>query len=90
MLVREAKERAREWVREVGRETPGFFGAYIHGSANWMDEDAVYPATSDLDIMVVRDRADETIKIGKFNYAGALLEVSYSPVATFRPPEAVL
>src|SRR5687768_5601153 len=90
MLVQETKAAAREWVIETGRHTPGFFGAYIAGSANSFDENAEYPKTSDLDLAVVLDGQGDPLKLGKFIYHGALLEVSYFDRETFRPPEAVL
>jgi hypothetical protein len=79
MRVRHAKEIARRWVSETASSIPGFAGAFFHGSANWLPDEAALPATSDLDIMVVLDAPDPPIKPGKFGYQGVLLEVSYLP-----------
>ena len=90
MLVGEVKALARKWVMEEGRLTPGFIGAYIAGSANYLPDDAPQPATSDLDTMVVLEDPGNALKPGKFVYQGALLEASYIGKETLSPPEAVL
>jgi hypothetical protein len=90
MLVREAKEAAREWVLDHGQHTPGFVGAYFHGSATALPEEAEYPATSDLDVMLVLEDPGDAIKPGKFLYKGALLEASYIARSALEPPETVL
>jgi hypothetical protein len=93
MLVRDARAVARRWVLEVGRRTPGFFGAYVGGSASWLPADAPLPPTSDLDVYLVLEDAqgaEGAPKPGKFLYHGVLLEVSYVPRDSLRSPEAVL
>src|SRR5688500_2696485 len=90
MRVRDVKAAAREWVLEHGCKTPGFIGAYIAGSANTMPDDAEYPYTSDLDIMLVLEDPGEALKPGKFIYRGALLEASYLAQSALASPEAVL
>jgi hypothetical protein len=90
MLVRDARAVARRWVLEEGRRTPGFFGAYVGGSASWLPADAPIPPTSDLDVYLVLEGAEGAPKPGKFLYHGVLLEVSYVPRDSLRSPEAVL
>lgn len=90
MLVKDAKAAAGEWVRAEGRHTPGFFGAFYHGSTNWLSDEAELPASSDLDVMVVLDTPEPPEKPGKFNYHGVLLEVSYLSRDLLRTPEQVL
>jgi hypothetical protein len=90
MRVHEVKAVAREWVLEHGQKTPGFVGAYIAGSANVLPDDAEYPATSDLDMMLVLEDPGDALKPGKFIYRGALLEASYLDRSMLSPPEAVL
>ena len=93
MLVRDARAVARRWVLEEGRRTPGFCGAYVGGSANWLPADAPIPPTSDLDVYLVlegAEGAEGAPKPGKFLYHGVLLEVSYVPRDSLRSPEAVL
>ena len=53
LIVQQAKHLAREWVLAHGPALPGYCGAFVHGSANWLADDAVLPPTSDLDVMVV-------------------------------------
>jgi hypothetical protein len=89
VFVKEAKTIARQWVTTEAEKLPGFAGAFYHGSTNWLPADAVLPATSDLDIMVVF--ADPpAVKLGKFIYQGVLLEVSYLPSDQLRSAETVL
>ena len=90
MRVRQAKEIARQWVRETASSIPGFAGAFFHGSANWLPDDAAFPATSDLDVVVVLDAPDPPIKPGKFRYQDVLLEVSYLLGDQLGSPERVL
>src|SRR5262245_58600742 len=90
MIVKLARDAAREWVATEGTRLPGFCGAYFAGSANWLPDDAVLPITSDLDIMVVLKDANPPIKIGKMIYGGALLEVSYISLDRLRSPGQVL
>ena len=90
MLVRDARAVARRWVLEEGHRTPGFFGAYVGGSASWLPADAPFPPTSDLDVYLVLEGAEGAPKPGKFLYHGVLLEVSYVPRDALRSPEAVL
>ena len=90
MLLKYAKEVALQWVTEVAEELPGFGGAFFHGSVNWMPDQAELLATSDLDIMVVIDAANQPQKLGKFDYWGVLLEVSYLSSGQLRSAEQVL
>lgn len=79
MLVKEAKEEAYRWVMEEGIRIPKLRGAFLHGSINWLSDDAVFPEDSDLDIMLVIDAKDPGLKLGKFVYHDILLEVSFLP-----------
>jgi hypothetical protein len=72
-----ARELATEWVRERASADPLFVGAVLHGSANWLADDAELAPTSDLDVMVIRSADDGAAKPGKFRYRDLLLEVSY-------------
>lgn len=90
MLVKQAKAIAHQWVVENASQVPGFYGAFFHGSTNWLPDDSPLPRTSDVDVMVVL--ADPTVpnKLGKFIYQGVLLEVSYLPSDQLQSPELVL
>lgn len=90
MLVKQAKEVARQWVEEAGRQTPGFQGAYFAGSANWLADEAGFPPTSDLDVNLVVDGPLPPLKLGKFVYRAVLLEVTYLPRDALRSADAVL
>src|SRR4051794_4562910 len=90
VLVKHAREVARQWVDEQGSGTPGFAGAFFHGSINWLAEDAVLPVTSDLDVMLVVEDSALTVKPGKFVYQGVLLEVSLLPAERLHSPQDVL
>ncbi|KAB8189881.1 hypothetical protein FH608_038475 [Nonomuraea phyllanthi] len=73
MRIEQARQIARQWVRDEGAALPGFQGAFLTGSALWADPGAELAATSDVDVMVV---ADQPANLGKFRYEGILLEVS--------------
>jgi hypothetical protein len=85
-----AREIAANWVAEEGARTPGFVGAFLHGSINWLPDDAVLPATSDLDVMLVLAGHAPAQKPGKFRYKGVLLEVSWLPLAEVASVDRVL
>ncbi len=90
MFVQESKQIATEWVEAEGKYTPGFSGAFFHGSVNWLhDEDQLAP-TSDLDIMLVLEDEHPPTKPGKFVYRGQLLEISYIPASALTTPQQVL
>ena len=90
MLVKHAKDLARRWVIEEASSTPGFAGAFFHGSVNWLRDDAPLPPTSDVDVMVVLADPDPPGKPGKFIYRDVMLEVSYLPGDRLRSPDLVL
>lgn len=90
MIVGRAKELARQWVMKQGAALPGFRGAFFHGSTAWLPDDAVFPLSSDVDIMVVLEAPEPPDKLGKFLYRDVLLEVSYLPSDQLSSPEVVL
>ncbi|MGH2533182.1 MAG: hypothetical protein ACRDJW_12860 [Thermomicrobiales bacterium] len=90
MIVKHAKDVVRKWVIAEGSEIPGFAGAFVHGSMNWLADDAVVSATSDVDVMVVLGDATPPAKPGKFIYRGVLLDVSYLTSDQIRSAEAIL
>lgn len=89
MLVHTAKVLAHQWVVTEGSKLPGFQGAFFHGSINWLADDATLAPTSDLDLMLVFADPPAT-KLGKFVYAGVILEVSYLASSELASPEAIL
>ena len=89
MNVRRAKDVARQWVIEEAGKVPGFCGAFYHGSINSLPDDAAFPTTSDVDVMVVF--ADPPpVKLGKFIYRDVILEISYLPSDQLQSPDLVL
>jgi hypothetical protein len=90
MLVQQARAVARQWVLEVGSQLPGFRGAFGTGSTNWLPEDAIVPATSDVDVMLAVDDPEVSGKPGKLIYRDVLLEVSTMPRASLQSPEPIL
>lgn len=90
MIVRQAKEIARQWVVEQADTIPGFYGAFFHGSVNWLDEEALLPVASDVDVIVVLNRDNPANGPGKFRYRDLLLEVSYLPTSQFQSAEQIL
>ena len=48
MIVKDAKDAARQWVIEEASRAPDFYGAFYHGSTNWLTDDAVLsPSNTD-------------------------------------------
>ena len=90
MIVKHAKDLARQWVVEEASQAPGFYGAFYHGSTNWLADDAALPATSDVDVMIVLADPNPPVKLGKFVYRDVLLEVSYMPRDQLHSPELIL
>ncbi len=90
MIVKQAKEVARQWVSEEAATTPGFCGAFYHGSTAWLPDDAVLAATSDVDVVLVVADPDPPAKPGKLSYQGVLLDVSYLSRDELRSAEYVL
>ena len=90
MNVGEAKSTARHWVSEKSNDLAGFQGAFIHGSTNWLPDDADLPPTSDVDVMVVTAEPSPPDKPGKLIHRGVMLEVSYLSWDQLQSPEQVL
>ena len=77
MRVGRARKAASAWVVAQAIKKAGFKGAFFSGSTIGQPDDAVLPATSDIDVVVVIEDAGLPMKLGKFVYGGALLEVTY-------------
>jgi hypothetical protein len=90
MMVKQAREVARQWMVEEARGMPGFCGAYTAGSTNWLPDDADLTLASDLDIMVVLADQNQAGGRNKFIYHDILLEVSYLRKDQFQSPDQVL
>ncbi|HEV2072262.1 MAG TPA: hypothetical protein VGR29_01355 [Thermomicrobiales bacterium] len=90
MRIDDARIVARDWVARHAVNVPGFRGAYIAGSTNGLPGEAILPATSDIDIMIVLDAVDVPAKPGKFLYHGVLLEATYLSMDLVANVEQVL
>ena len=90
MIIREAREIVKQWVREEASQRPGFLGAFFHGSINWLSDDAPLPTTSDVDVMIVLSAPAPVEKLGKILYQDLIIEASYLPSDQIRTAEQVL
>ncbi|MFG1673294.1 hypothetical protein [Micromonospora sp. NPDC049282] len=88
MRVGAARAVAVDWVRERMRSDPSVEGALFSGSTVGLPDDAVLPASSDVDVLLVR--GSPGAKVGKFVRGGVLLEVSTVTWAQLGGPEDVL
>src|SRR4051794_1587777 len=88
MLVKQAKDLVAQWVIEEASKAAGFFGAYFAGSTNWMSDDALFPATSDVDIKIVTEDPPDGFR--KFLYRDVIIEVSYIASDQFQSPDTIL
>ncbi|MCB0158146.1 MAG: hypothetical protein KDD83_08430 [Caldilineaceae bacterium] len=90
MNAADARALARQWVDANAASIPGLRGAFLHGSINALADAVELSPTSDVDLMLVLDGTVPPLKLGKFLYAGVLLEVSYLPSSAVATTEAVL
>jgi len=88
--VGDAKAIAREWVFAEASKLPGLWGAYFAGSINWCADDAVLPATSDVDLVLVFESDSQLRERAKFLQNGVVIEATRFSVDQLRPPERVL
>ncbi|MDG4800806.1 hypothetical protein [Micromonospora sp. WMMD980] len=88
MRVGAARAVAVDWVRERMRSDPSVQGALFSGSTVGLPDDAVLPAWSDVDVLLVR--GSPGAKVGKFVHRGVLLEVSTVTWAEVGDPQDVL
>jgi hypothetical protein len=77
MRVGAARAAAADWVMRNASREAGFQGAYFSGSTIGMPDDAELPRASDVDVVLVIADAEPPMKLGKFIYHDALLEVTY-------------
>ena len=90
MLVKDAKDVARQWVTDEASKAPGFYGAFYAGSTNWLPDEAVFPSTSDVDLWVVLADPDPPAKLGKFIRRDVILDVSCLPDDQLRYSDQIL
>ncbi|SMF83364.1 hypothetical protein SAMN05661091_2365 [Paenibacillus uliginis N3/975] len=90
MKVGAARKAAIEWVDQYASQDKGFRGAYFSGSTVGQPEDEELSASSDIDVVIVTEADAPPIKLGKFDYKGALVEVTYLSWKQLESPEEVL
>ncbi|MDF2543117.1 MAG: hypothetical protein K0S47_2835 [Herbinix sp.] len=77
MNIKLAKKMASQWIMNFTAKEKWFRGAYFSGSIIGMLDDAELSEHSDVDIVVVMSLDEPPMKLGKFQYEGVLLEVTY-------------
>ncbi|RJX37182.1 hypothetical protein D3P09_25100 [Paenibacillus pinisoli] len=90
MKVKDARRAAAEWVQIHVASEEWFRGAYYSGSTIAMAEDAVLPASSDIDIVVVTAEDVPPVKPGKLVFQDTLIEVTLLPWNQLASAEEVL
>lgn len=90
MLVREAKEVARQWVFEEAGRLPSFYGAFFSGSINWLPDSADFSISSDVDIGIVLAGSNPPDSPGKILYRDVILDASYLQNRQFESPDLIL
>jgi hypothetical protein len=88
--VAEARRTASRWVVEYAAGSASFAGAFLSGSTIWLPDTAELPRTSDVDVMVVTTDAEPPPKLGKFEWGGVLIEVTYLSWGGLASAEAIL
>jgi hypothetical protein len=76
MTAGTAKAAAARWIADEAAKTPGFAGAFLHGSIVGMADEAPLSPSSDVDVMVVREGPLPAVKPGKFVSSGVMLDVT--------------
>lgn len=71
-------------------QIPGFYGAFFHGSVNWLADEDPLPSGSDVDVMIVLEGPVPPGKPGKLFYQGVIIEASYLPAEQIRSKDQVL
>jgi hypothetical protein len=90
MKVGHARAAASSWVMEHASHDPAFMGAYFSGSTIAMSDDMEIPVGSDIDVVIVTTHHEPPFKLGKFEYLGALIEITYLTWSQLSSVEEVL
>ena len=88
--VHQVKQLAQRWVEQEPSRLPGFRGAFLRGSINSMNDRALFPAPSDVDIAVITDGKRPAGRSSKFLYADVILEVTYPPAKDYLVADELL
>ncbi|MCQ6557191.1 hypothetical protein [Paenibacillus mendelii] len=90
MRVGNARTAATEWVMKFASRENWFRGAYFSGSTVGLPDDQELSAASDIDVVVVTAEKEPPLKLGKFVFQGALLEITYLSWNEFASFEEIL
>lgn len=77
MKIGTARAAATEWVMQNTSQEAWFMGAYFTGSTVGQPDDMLMAVGSDIDVVVVTTEAKPPLKLGKFIYRDALIEISF-------------
>ncbi|TDL32484.1 hypothetical protein E2R51_07280 [Jeotgalibacillus sp. S-D1] len=77
MRIASARAAGKQWVQEHACLKPWFKGAYFTGSTVGKSSEAELSNHSDVDIVIVTTHEEPPLKLGKFEYKGVLLEITY-------------
>jgi hypothetical protein len=90
MNVKQVKDIVHRWVLEEASHLPGFAGAFIAGSTNWLADDAPFPTTSDVDVKIVLTDSNLPASYQKQAYQGVQIDVSYMSSDQIQSPDMIL
>jgi hypothetical protein len=88
--IADARSAAARWVIEHAAGAANFAGAFFSGSTIWLPDTAELPPASDVDVMIVTTDATPPPKLGKFDWGGVLIEVTYLSWYQLPSAEAIL
>ncbi|MFC6233423.1 hypothetical protein ACFQI7_37540 [Paenibacillus allorhizosphaerae] len=77
MKIGTARAAATEWVMQCTSQEAWFMGAYFSGSTVGQPDDVMMSVGSDIDVVVVTSEAKPPLKLGKFIYRDALIEITF-------------
>ncbi|WP_028551946.1 hypothetical protein [Paenibacillus sp. UNC451MF] len=77
MKIGMARAAATEWVMQYTSQEAWFMGAYFSGSTVGQPDDVMMSVGSDIDVVVVTSEAKPPLKLGKFIYRDALIEITF-------------
>lgn len=90
MLIKEAKALVHQWVADEVSHLPGFCGAFMAGSTNFLVDDDLMPPTSDIDVKIVLDVPELPTSYVKAAHADVVIESSYILRSDIDSPDKIL
>lgn len=90
MNIGAARQAAIEWVNLYASREKGFCGAYFSGSTVGRSDHEELSPSSDIDVVIVTEADGPPMKLGKFDYKGALVEATYLSMKQLKSPEEIL